>query len=153
MARIATTPAPRRACAPRGRWRGHARSRCTRSRTQVDRRARERPPLVLPAARADHHADLVDEFVDTCWPTAPALVKNRVSYGQSSGDGKARRLLRHQPQESTQGALARRGQGAQKRDNVQICRISVPEHADVPALLAAMAPFFARKYDPAAAST
>ena len=41
---------------------------------------------------------------------------------------------------------------AQKKDNVQICRISVPEHADVPGLLAAMAPFFARKYGPAAAS-
>jgi hypothetical protein len=35
---------------------------------------------------------------------------------------------------------------AQKRDNVQICRISVPEHADVPGLLRAIEGFLQRKY-------
>jgi hypothetical protein len=35
---------------------------------------------------------------------------------------------------------------AQKQNNVQICRISVPEHADVDGFLAAAEGFFAEKY-------
>jgi len=50
------------------------------------------------------------------------------------------------PEESTQGALSAEVKNAQKRGNVQICRISVPEHGDVDALLAAMEPFFTLKY-------
>ena len=41
----------------------------------------------LPAAPTTH-PDLVDEFVDYLLTHAPGLVKNRVSYGQSSGDGR-----------------------------------------------------------------
>ncbi|MBL8624106.1 MAG: PLP-dependent transferase [Myxococcales bacterium] len=91
-------------------------------------------------------ADLVDEFVDHLLAAAPDLVKSRVSYGQSTGGGKPDVFYVINPQESTQGALSAEVKNAQKRDNVQICRISVPEHADVDGLLAAMAPFFARKY-------
>ena len=50
------------------------------------------------------------------------------------------------PEESTQGALPADVKNAQKRDNVQICRVSVPEHADVEGLLRAMEGFFASKY-------
>ena len=50
------------------------------------------------------------------------------------------------PEESTQGALSAEVKNAQKQNNVQICRISVPEHADVDGLLAAADGFFARKY-------
>ena len=46
----------------------------------------------------------------------------------------------------TQGALSAEVKNAQKKDNVQICRISVPEHADVDGLLAAMEGFFTEKY-------
>ncbi len=50
------------------------------------------------------------------------------------------------PQESTQGSLSAEVKAAQKRDNVQICRVSVPEHADVDGLLRAMDEFFTQKY-------
>ncbi len=99
----------------------------------------------LPSAPTEH-ADLVDEFVEHLLAAAPALVKNRVSYGQSTGGGRPDWFYVINPQESTQGSLSDAVKNAQKRDNVQICRISVPEHADVAALLEAMEPFFTRKY-------
>lgn len=92
--------------------------------------------------------DLVDEFVDHLLTQVPQLVKSRVSYGQSTGGGKPDYFYVINPEESTQGALSAEVKNAQKRDNVQICRISVPEHADVPALLAAMEGFFTAKYGP-----
>jgi hypothetical protein len=101
----------------------------------------------LPPAPTDR-ADLVDEFVDHLLAAAPSLVKSRVSYGQSTGGGKPDWFYVINPQESTQGSLPQAVKDAQKRDNVQICRVSVPEHADVDALLAAMEPFFTRKYGP-----
>jgi hypothetical protein len=102
----------------------------------------------LPAAPTNH-ADLVDEFVAHLLSTAPTLVKNRVSYGQSTGGGRPDLFYVINPQESTQGSLPEAVKQAQKKDNVQICRISVPEHADVGGLLHAMEPFFDRKYGPA----
>jgi len=90
--------------------------------------------------------DLVDEFVDFLLKEAPALVKNRVSYGQSTGDGKPDVFYVINPQESTQGALSAAVKAAQKMNNVQICRISVPAKADVEGLLAAMEGFFRKKY-------
>ncbi len=99
----------------------------------------------LPAAPSTH-ADLVDEFVDDLLTHAPKLVKSRVSYGQSTGGGKPDFFYVINPQESTQGALSAQIKAAQKRDNVQICRISVPEYADVPGLLKAIDGFLARKY-------
>ncbi len=99
----------------------------------------------LPSAPTTH-ADLVDEFVAYLLEHAPTLVKSRVSYGQSTGDGKPDYFYVINPEESTQGALSAEVKNAQKHDNVQICRISVPEHADVDGLLAAMAGFFAQKY-------
>jgi cystathionine beta-lyase/cystathionine gamma-synthase len=99
----------------------------------------------LPKAPTTH-ADLVDEFVDELLREAPSLVKNRVSYGQSIGSGRPDVFYVINPEESTQGALSAEVKAAQKRDNVQICRISVPEHADVPGLLRVIAGFFARKY-------
>lgn len=99
----------------------------------------------LPAAPTDH-ADLVDEFVDALLAQAPGLVKSRVSYGQSTGGGRPDWFYVINPQESTQGSLPEAVKNAQKRDNVQICRISVPEHADVDGFLAAMEPFLDRKY-------
>ncbi|MGV3524975.1 MAG: PLP-dependent transferase [Candidatus Sericytochromatia bacterium] len=99
----------------------------------------------LPAAPSSH-GDLVDEFVDYLLLHAPALVKNRVSYGQASPEGRADVFYVINPEESTQGSLSEAVKAAQKRDNVQICRISVPEHANVPALLHVMEAFFARKY-------
>lgn len=101
----------------------------------------------LPAAPTDR-ADLVDEFVDHLLAAAPSLVKSRVSYGQSTGGGKPDWFYVINPQESTQGSLSDAVKNAQKRDNVQICRVSVPEHANVQALLDAMEPFFTRKYGP-----
>lgn len=102
----------------------------------------------LPAA-ATTFPDLVDEFVDFLVRTAPTLVKSRVSYGQSTGGGKPDFFYVINPQESTQGSLSAEVKAAQKRDNVQLCRISVPERADVGGLLAAMDGFFAQKYGPA----
>ena len=99
----------------------------------------------LPPAPTTH-ADLVDEFVAYLLARAPSLVKSRVSYGQSTGEGKPDYFYVINPEESTQGALSAEVKNAQKHDNVQICRISVPEHADVDGLLAAMAGFFALKY-------
>lgn len=90
--------------------------------------------------------DLVDEFVAHLLEHAPTLVKSRVSYGQSTGDGRPDVFYVINPQESTQGALSAEVKNAQKRGNVQICRVSVPEHGDPEALLAAMEPFFTLKY-------
>lgn len=101
----------------------------------------------LPAAPT-RHADLVDEFVAYLLEHAPALVKSRVSYGQSTGGGRPDYFYVINPEESTQGALSAEVKNAQKKDNVQICRISVPEHADVDGLLAAMEGFFVEKYGP-----
>ena len=89
--------------------------------------------------------DLVDEFVDYLLTHAPALVKSRVSYGQSTG-GPADYFYVINPEESTQGALSAAVKAAQKRNDVQICRISVPARADVDGLLAAMDGFFDLKY-------
>lgn len=102
----------------------------------------------LPPAPTTH-ADLVDEFVAYLLEHAPTLVKSRVSYGQSTGGGKPDVFYVINPEESTQGALPAEVKNAQKRDNVQICRISVPEHADVDGLLRAMEGFFVAKYGPA----
>ena len=99
----------------------------------------------LPAAPTTF-PDLVDEFVDALLRAAPSLVKSRVSYGQSTGDGKPDFFYVINPQESTQGSLSAEVKAAQKKDNVQLCRISVPEHADVDGLLRAMSGFFAQKY-------
>jgi cystathionine beta-lyase/cystathionine gamma-synthase len=99
----------------------------------------------LPPAPTTY-GDLVDEFVAYLLEHAPALVKNRVSYGQSTGGGRPDTFYVINPEESTQGALSAEVKNAQKHDNVQICRISVPHHADVDGLLAAMRGFFSRKY-------
>ena len=99
----------------------------------------------LPAAPTDH-ADLVDEFVDFLLARAPDLVKNRVSYGQSSGEGRPDVFYVINPQESTQGSLPESVKASQKRDNVQICRISVPANGDVEALGRAIADFCDLKY-------
>ena len=99
----------------------------------------------LPPAPTTY-PDLVDEFVAYLLAHAPTLVKSRVSYGQSTGDGKPDYFYVINPEESTQGALSAEVKNAQKHDNVQICRISVPMHADVDGLLVAMAGFFALKY-------
>ena len=99
----------------------------------------------LPPAPTTY-ADLVDEFVAYLLAHAPTLVRSRVSYGQSTGGGKPDYFYVINPEESTQGALSAEVKNAQKHDNVQICRISVPEHADVDGLLAAMDGFFAQKY-------
>lgn len=93
--------------------------------------------------------DLVDEFVDALLKAAPKLVKSRVSYGQSTGEGKPDFFYVINPQESTQGSLSAEVKAAQKQNNVQLCRISVPELADADALLAAMNGFFDAKYGPA----
>ncbi len=55
---------------------------------------------------------------------------------------------RSDPEESTQGALSAATKAAQKRDNVQICRISVSEGADLDALVRVMEGFFDLKYGP-----
>jgi len=99
----------------------------------------------LPPAPTDHQ-DLVDEFVDYLLTHAPELVKNRVSYGQSSSNGLPDKFYVINPQESTQGSLPESVKAAQKRDNVQICRISVPENADVAGLVRVMSGFFDQKY-------
>lgn len=99
----------------------------------------------LPAAPTTY-PDLVDEFVDWLLEHAPGLVYNRVSYGQSTGGGKRDPFYVINPEESTQGALSAEVKEAQKRGGVQICRISVPEHADVPALVEAMRGFFDKAY-------
>jgi cystathionine beta-lyase/cystathionine gamma-synthase len=99
----------------------------------------------LPKAPTTY-PDLVDEFVDHLLQQAPSLVKNRVSYGQSTGGGRPDVFYVINPEESTQGSLSAEVKNAQKRNSVQICRVSVPEHADVPGLLVAIESFLARKY-------
>jgi cystathionine beta-lyase/cystathionine gamma-synthase len=99
----------------------------------------------LPPAPTTY-PDLVDEFVEYLLTKAPELVKNRVSYGQSSGDGRQDYFYVINPDESTQGALPEAVKAAQKRNNVQICRISVPERADVEGLVKVMSDFFDLKY-------
>jgi cystathionine beta-lyase/cystathionine gamma-synthase len=99
----------------------------------------------LPPAPTTY-PDLVDELVAYLLEHAPSLVKSRVSYGQSTGEGRPDVFYVINPEESTQGALSAEVKNAQKRGNVQICRISVPEHGDVDGLLAAMEPFFTLKY-------
>jgi cystathionine beta-lyase/cystathionine gamma-synthase len=101
----------------------------------------------LPPAPTTH-PDLVDEFVEYLLTQAPELVKNRVSYGQSSGNGRQDYFYVINPDESTQGALPEAVKAAQKRNNVQICRISVPAIADVDGLVQVMRDFFDRKYGP-----
>jgi hypothetical protein len=99
----------------------------------------------LPKAPTTY-PDLVDEFVEHLLQQAPSLVKNRVSYGQSTGGGRPDVFYVINPEESTQGSLSAEVKNAQKRNSVQICRVSVPEHADVPGLLTAIESFLARKY-------
>lgn len=99
----------------------------------------------LPPAPTTY-PDLCDELVAYLLAHAPTLVKSRVSYGQSTGDGKPDYFYVINPEESTQGALSAEVKNAQKHDNVQICRISVPEHADVDGLLVAIDGFFTAKY-------
>ena len=113
----------------------------------ADTRKSRRPSWSAAAPRPVAEP-LVDEFVAYLLEHAPALVKNRVSYGQSTGDGKPDVFYVINPEESTQGALSAAVKNAQKHDNVQICRISVPEHADVDGLLVAMDGFFTAKYGP-----
>ena len=93
--------------------------------------------------------DLVDEFVDHLLTNAPTLVKNRVSYGQYAGEDRPDYVYVINPQESTQGSLSAETKAAQKKDNVQICRISVSEGADLDALVRVMEGFFDLKYGPA----
>lgn len=92
--------------------------------------------------------DLVDEFVDHLLANAPTMVKNRVSYGQYAGEGRPDYVYVINPQESTQGSLSAETKAAQKKDNVQICRISVSEGADLDGLAAVMETFFEKKYGP-----
>ena len=128
------------------RKRGHELTLYAISEAQVaDGMASGLLSFYLPAAPTTF-PDLVDEFVDYLLRTAPTLVKNRVSYGQSTGAGKADFFYVINPQESTQGSLSAEVKAAQKRNNVQICRVSVPELADVDGLLRAMEGFFALKY-------
>lgn len=99
----------------------------------------------LPAAETDF-PDLCDAFVAWLLEHAPTgLVKNRVSYGQSSGGARDPFYVIN-PEESTQGALSAEVKEAQKRGGVQICRISVPEHADIDALMPAITGFFDKTY-------
>lgn len=99
----------------------------------------------LPAAETEF-PDLCDAFVAWLLEHAPkGLVKNRVSYGQSSGTGRDPFYVIN-PEESTQGALSAEVKEAQKRGGVQICRLSVPEHADIDALMPAITGFFDATY-------
>jgi cystathionine beta-lyase/cystathionine gamma-synthase len=90
--------------------------------------------------------NLVDEFVADLLHRVPQLVKSRVSYGQSSGAGKTDLFYVINPEESTQGALSREIKEGQKRGGVQICRISVPQFADVSGLLVAIEAYASAKY-------
>ena len=102
----------------------------------------------LPAAPTTA-PDLVDEFVDYLLAHAPQIVKNRVSYGQFGGENRPDYVYVINPQESTQGSLSAETKAAQKKDNVQICRVSVSENADVDTLARVMEGFFDLKYGPA----
>jgi cystathionine beta-lyase/cystathionine gamma-synthase len=99
----------------------------------------------LPAVPTTY-PDLVDEFVAWLLEHAPGLVKNRVSYGQSTGNGQLDPFYVINPEESTQGALSAEVKEAQKRGGVQICRISVPQHADIDGLVRVMSGFFDKAY-------
>ncbi len=128
------------------RARGHEITLYAISEAQVaDGMATGMLSFYLPPAPTTH-ADLVDEFVAYLLEHAPSLVKSRVSYGQSTGGGKPDFFYVINPEESTQGALSAEVKNAQKQNNVQICRVSVPERADVDGLLAAAEGFFALKY-------
>jgi len=89
---------------------------------------------------------LVDDFVTYLLEHAPDLVKNRVSYGQSTGEGRPDSFYVINPEESTQGAVSKAVKAAQRRHGVPICRISVPENADVEGLLRVMGAFFDQMY-------
>ncbi len=126
--------------------RGHALTLYTMSQAQLDAGLHSGVlSFYLPAAPTTY-PDLVDEFVAWLLEHAPGLVKNRVSYGQSRGGGQPDPFYVINPEESTQGALSAEVKAAQKRSGVQICRISVPEHADVAGLVAAMSGFFDQTY-------
>ena len=99
----------------------------------------------LPPAPTREGQDLVDEFVDFMLAALPDQVRNRVSYGQSSGQALDYVYIIN-PQESTQGSLSDAVKEAQKKNNVQICRISVPEKMDLPAFEQALSDFCNLKY-------
>ncbi len=104
----------------------------------------------LPPAEVPNGGDLVDYFVDYLLTHAPAQVRNRVSYGQSGGavyGGLAQDFIYViNPEESTQGALSQAVKDAQKKDNVQICRISVPAHCNIPAFVEVIEGFLSETY-------
>lgn len=126
--------------------RGHAITLYTMSPEQIDAGLHSGVvSFYLPAAPTTY-PDLVDEFVDWLLEKAPGLVKNRVSYGQSTGNGQPDPFYVINPEESTQGALSAEVKEAQKRGGVQICRISVPQYADVAALVEVMSGFFDHAY-------
>lgn len=109
------------------------------------------PSAPVPLSIAEAGVDLVDAFVSFMLKNVPEQVKNRVSYGQSGGaivNGTPQDYIYIiNPEESTQGALSQAVKDAQKKDNVQICRISVPAHCDVPAFTAVLGTFFSQVYD------
>jgi cystathionine beta-lyase/cystathionine gamma-synthase len=90
--------------------------------------------------------ELVDDFVESLLRHAPELVKNRVSYGQSTGEGKPDYFYVINPEESTQGAVPKAVKAARRKHGVPICRISVPENADVEGLLKVTSDFFDQIY-------
>ncbi len=109
------------------------------------------PPASPPSSIAESGiTDLVDAFVFFMLKNAPEQVKNRVSYGQSGGatvNGSPQDYIYMiNPEESTQGALSQAVKDAQKKDNVQICRISVPAHCDIDAFTAVLGAFFTQTY-------
>ncbi len=126
--------------------RGHELTLYTMSQEQIDAGLHSGVlSFYLPAAPTTY-PDLVDEFVAWLLEHAPDLVKNRVSYGQSRGGGRRDPFYVINPEESTQGALSAEVKEAQKRAGVQICRISVPQHADVAGLVRVMSGFFDHAY-------
>jgi cystathionine beta-lyase/cystathionine gamma-synthase len=126
--------------------RGHDITLYTMSQEQIDGGLHSGVlSFYLPTAPTTY-PDLVDEFVAYLLEHAPGLVKNRVSYGQSRGNGQPDPFYVINPEESTQGALSAEVKEAQKRGGVQICRISVPEHADIAALITVMSGFFDKAY-------
>ncbi|MFT6146619.1 MAG: cystathionine beta-lyase/cystathionine gamma-synthase [Myxococcota bacterium] len=126
--------------------RGHEITLYTMSQEQLDAGLHSGVlSFYLPAAPTTY-PDLVDEFVAWLLEHTPELVKNRVSYGQSKGNGQPDPFYVINPEESTQGALSAEVKEAQKRGGVQICRISVPEHADVAGLVEVVSGFFDRAY-------
>ena len=96
---------------------------------------------LIRATLARHHREV------TLYALSDAQVEaGLASYGQSSGDGGPDVFYVINPQESTQGALPASVKASQKRDNVQICRISVPANGDVDALGRVIAAFCEFKY-------